>query len=154
MARRDGPINPVHLNMIKAQDVMNAKPRTVTPETSIDELIERLLLQIEGCFPVINESKKLVGIVTESDVLHILQVPFKRAIVGPDTVRKLKKRMATKVEEIMTRDPITVSPDASLEDVLKVMSTHKLRHIPVVEKEKLVGLIGVRNIIEVYRLLR
>lgn len=133
---------------------MNTRPRKVRPETSIDELIERLLSQIEGCFPVVDKNEKLVGIVTESDVLHILHVPSRRAVVGPATVRELKKRLATRVEEIMTRDPVAVSPDMSIEEVLNIMAAHKLRHLPVTEKGKLVGLICLRNIVEFYRLLR
>ncbi|MEM2878113.1 MAG: CBS domain-containing protein [Candidatus Hadarchaeales archaeon] len=133
---------------------MNTKPRKVNPETPIDELIERLLSQIEGSFPVVDKKERVVGIVTESDVLQILQVPLKRAVVGPDMVQELKKRMATKVGDIMTRDPVTVSPDMNMEEVLNIMSIHKLRSLPVTERGKLVGLINLRKIIEFYRLLR
>jgi len=154
MTARRGPVSPAQLGMVKVRDVMNARPRKVNPETTIDELIERLLSQIEGCFPVVVKNDKIVGIVTESDVLQILHVPTGRAIVGPDAIKEVRKRMATTVGDIMTKDPVTVSPNASIQEVLNIMSTHKLRHIPVVEGGKLVGMVCLRNIVEFYRLIR
>ena len=148
------PVSPVQLGMIRVRDMMNTRPEKVTPETTIDDLIDRMLSQIEGCFPVVDRKNRLVGIVTESDVLHLLHVPTRRATVGPDVVRKLRKRMATTVGEIMTKDPVTVEPNASIQEVLEIMTAHKLRHIPVVERGKLVGMICLRNIVELYRLIR
>jgi acetoin utilization protein AcuB len=140
---------------MKVRDVMNPRPRTVSPETSIEGLMERLRQQIEDCFPVVDKKRKLVGIVTESDLLDILYVPVQRAIVGgSDIVREAMKRAAGNVGEMMTKRPITVTPNMTIQETLSIMATHKLRHLPVVEGEKLVGLINLRDILNLYHLVR
>jgi acetoin utilization protein AcuB len=138
----------------KVKEVMNRRPRTVTPNTSIEDLLERLRGQIEDCFPVIGKNRKLLGIVTESDVLHVLQVPLRHATVGHAMIKQAMKRSASTVGEIMTRRPITVAPDMTIQESLNLMAAHKLRHLPVIEKERLVGLICLRDIIELYHVLR
>jgi len=159
------PIHPKSLMETKVKEVMNRRPRTVTPNTSIEGLLERLRGQIEDCFPVVNKNRKLLGIVTESDVLHlgivtesdvlhVLQVPLRHVTVGHTMVKQAMKRSASTVGEIMTRRPITVAPNMTIQEALNLMAAHKLRHLPVVEKELLVGLICLRDIIELYHALR
>jgi len=139
---------------MKVKDVMNPRPRTVISDTSIEGMMERLRQQIEDCFPVVNKNRKLVGIITESDLLDILHVPTRRATVGSTLVREAMKRVASNVGEIMTKRPITVTPRMTIQETLDIMATHKLRHLPVVEGEKLVGLINLRDILNLYHLIR
>jgi CBS domain-containing protein len=139
---------------MKVKDVMNPRPITVTSDTSIESMIERLRQQIEDCFPVVNKNRKLVGIITESDLLDVLYIPTHRATVGSTLVREAMKRVARNVGEIMTKRPITVTPKMTIQETLNIMATHKLRHLPVVEGEKLVGLINLRDILFLYRLIR
>lgn len=148
------PIHPKSLMETKVKEVMNRRPRTVTPNTSIAGLLESLRGQIEDCFPVVNKNRKLLGIVTESDVLHVLQVPLRHVTVGHAMIKQAMKRSASTVVEIMTKRPITASPDMTTQEALNIMAAHKLRHLPVVEKERLVGLICLRDIIELYQTLR
>lgn len=121
---------------------------------TIEGFIERLLSQKEDCFPVVDKDKKLIGIVTESDVIHMLQTPLRQAIVGHALIRHVKKRSADKVGEIMTKRPVVVAPDTSVQETLNLMAAHKLRHIPVVKDSKVVGLVCLRDIIGLYRILR
>jgi acetoin utilization protein AcuB len=132
---------------------MNRRPRTVRPQTSIDGLLERLLAQIEGCFPVVDKDQRLLGIVTESDVLQVLYSPVSKATVG-SVFREAMKVAAKTVGEIMTKRPISVTPEMTIAEALNLMSAHKLRRLPVVEGEKLVGLVSLRDIIELYRVLK
>jgi CBS domain-containing protein len=148
------PVHPERLLKVKVKEVMNRRPRAVNPETSIDGLIERLRGQIEDCFPVIDKKRKLVGIVTESDVLQVLRIPMRRIAIGRAGIREVMKRHAATVGEIMTKRPITTTPNMSLQETLNIMAAHKLRHLPVVEKGRLVGLICLRDIIELYHVLR
>jgi len=148
------PIHPKSLMETKVKEVMNRRPRTVTPNTSIEGLLKRLRGQIEDCFPVVNKNRKLLGIVTESDVLHVLQVPLRHVTVGHAMIKQAMKRSASTVGEIMTKRPITAAPDTTTQEALNIMAAHKLRHLPVVEKERLVGLICLRDIIELYQTLR
>ena len=140
------------LREAKVKDIMNRKPQTVSPETSIDDLLERLRGQIEDCFPVVNKNRKLLGIVTESDLLHVLHPPAARATVG--SVKEAMKSGASTAGQIMTKRPVTATPEMTVSQVLNLMVAHKLRHLPVVEGERLVGLVSLRDIIEFYRLLK
>jgi len=145
--------NSHRLLEIRVKEIMNRRPRTVRPETSLDGLLERLLGQIEGCFPVVDKNQRLVGIVTESDVLQVLRPSVHQATVG-SVFREIMKTTARTVSDIMTKRPVTVTPEMTIAEVLNLMFEHKLRRLPVVEHEKLVGLLSLRDIIDLYRVLR
>jgi CBS domain-containing protein len=147
------PFSSRWLLEIRVKEVMNRGPRTVRPETSLDGLLERLLGQIEGCFPVVDKNQRLVGIVTESDVLQVLHPMVPQKIVG-SVVRAAMKSAASTVGEIMTKRPVTVNPSMTIEEALNLMAAHKLRRLPVVEGEKLVGLLSFRDIIKLYRVVK
>jgi len=138
---------------IRIKDVMNSRPRTVGPNTSVVGLMDRLLGQIEGCFPVVDKSGRLLGIVTESDVLQVLHPMVPQQIVG-SVLREAMKSTANTVGEIMTKRPVTVNPSMTIGEALNMMATHKLRRLPVVEGEKLVGLLSFRDIIKLYRVVK
>jgi len=148
------PLHPRSLTEIKVKEVMNRRPRTINPDTSIEGLVERLLGQVEGCFPVVDRDRKLLGIVTESDLLQVLQVPLRGATVGHAMMKEVMKRSANKVEEIMTKRPITATAEMTIQETLNLMAAHKLRHLPVVENEKVIGLICLRDILQFYHMLR
>jgi len=95
----------------------------------------------------------LVGIVTESDVLPLFSPVVGRAVVGGD-LEEIKKRSAKTVGELMTPNPISVSPQDTVEQALRLMLSRKLRHLPVVEEGKVVGLLTLRDIIAAYRAIR
>jgi len=141
------------LMKIKVKEVMNSRPRTVGPNTSVVGLMDRLLGQIEGCFPVVDKNGRLLGIVTESDILQVLHPMVPQKIVG-SVLREAMKSTASTVGEIMTKRPVTVNPSMTIGDALNMMTAHKLRRLPVVEGEKLVGLLSFRDIIKLYRIVR
>ena len=76
-----------------------------------------------------------------------------RAVVGGD-LEEIKKRSAKTVGELMTPNPISVSPQDTVEQALRLMLSRKLRHLPVVEEGKVVGLLTLRDIIAAYRAIR
>lgn len=148
-----GSFNSRRLLKIRVKEIMNRRPRTVRPETSLEGLFERLLGQIEGCFPVVDKNQRLLGIVTESDVFQIIHPPVPQAAIG-SVFRDAMKTTAKTVGEIMTKHPVTVTPEMTVAEAMNLMSAHKFRRLPVVEGEKLVGLVSLRDIIDLYRVLR
>ena len=155
LPRKASPVPKKALSKVKVKEIMNRKPATVTKDMSIEDLIERLRQQIEDCFPVVNKNRRLVGIVTESDVLNVFKAPRHRTIffVGAP-ISEMGKYTASNVGEIMTERPISVTSDASVQEAIDLMVAHKLRHLPVVEKGKLVGLITLRDILDLYHLIK
>lgn len=144
--------------MLKAKDIMKTDVITVSPETTVEEL-GRLLIKnrISGA-PLLDTTNKLVGIVTENDLIkqntrfHIptLLRLFDAFIPleGFSSVEDEIKRMsASTVAEICARDVITVDPETSLQDIATIMYEKKIHLLPVMSDEKLVGIIGKIDLI-------
>jgi CBS domain-containing protein len=132
---------------MKVKEIMNRKPLTVNPDTPLDDLIQYVLGQIDDCFPVVGKKRELLGIITESDILRIFKVPSRHAFVGISATKEMR-RSATRAREIMTSHPITTTPDTDVEEVIGIMADHGIRHIPVVKRNKLVGVIAFRQILD------
>lgn len=140
---------------MKVKEVMNPRPRTIRPDTTIKGAMQRFRQQIEDCLPVVDADGKLAGVVTESDILYALHVPPRQGTVGSAMVRQAMKQVASNAGELMTKNPISVTPDMSIQETLGIMVEHKHRHLPVVGKDnKLAGLISLREIISLYSMVK
>jgi len=145
--------------MLKAKDIMTADVITVSPATTI-EALARILVQhrISGA-PVVDADGRLRGIVTENDLinqnkrLHIPTVMrlFDAYIMleSPARIEKeLKQMAAVTVEDIYWKDAVTVGPGTSIEEIATIMSEKRMHLIPVVEGEKILGIIGKMDLIK------
>jgi len=95
MASVDPVAHQRWLEQVHVRDVMTQKPITVEPETELSEAIEKLLLGKFGCLPVV-ERGKLVGLITETDLLRHLQTLLKKKRAMPRTAaRTVKKTLST-----------------------------------------------------------
>ncbi|MFN3480013.1 MAG: CBS domain-containing protein [Thermodesulfovibrionales bacterium] len=144
--------------MLRAKDIMTEDVITVSPSMTIEELARVLMKnQISGA-PVVDEDGSLIGIVTENDLitqnkrLHIPTILrlFDAFIpLGTSRLEKeIKKITATTVGEVCTKKVITVEPETPLEEIATIMTEKKIHLIPVLEKGKIVGIIGKRDIIK------
>jgi CBS domain-containing protein len=144
--------------MLKAKDVMTRDVIIVTESMSVDEL-GRLFIdkKISGA-PVADSKGALIGIVTENDLirkntrLHIPTVLRIFDAIIPlgrlDSVEEEIKRMsASTVGEICTKGVLSVSPDASMQDVSSIMFEKGVHLVPVLEAGRIVGIIGKIDII-------
>ena len=107
--------------------------RSVTPDTSVFEAIKAMDRFKVGALMVIDKGK-LVGIISERD--------YTRKVVLKDLSSK-----STKVSEIMTRKVTQVDPKANLEKCMNVMGNNRVRHLPVVEKGKVLGVISSTDLL-------
>jgi CBS domain-containing protein len=105
----------------------------VTPESTVFEAIKLMAHKNVGALLVI-EGEKLVGLITERDYTR------KVAIKG-------KSSKETAVREIISAHLITVSPNHSVEDCMKLMTENRIRHLPVVENEKVLGIISIGDLV-------
>ncbi len=137
---------------MKVKDIMR-KAHTVKEGMSIRELLHELHEKEETCFTVENEKGELVGLITESDLMKLISKPAPYTGIGGLGYRSLLFRSAETVRDIMTFNPIFVLPDDKLEDAARIMRNNKVRHLPVVEKKKCVGLISIKDILLVLRIL-
>jgi CBS-domain-containing membrane protein len=145
--------------MLKAKDIMTTNVITVTPDTTIENLAHILIEHNISGVPVVNNEGDLIGIVTENDLisknkrLHIPTVMrlFDAYIMleSPATIEKEIRRMAAvTVNDILIRDVVTVSEETSLEEIATIMSEKDVYLVPVVDKGKILGIVGKADIIK------
>ncbi|EEP0997563.1 CBS domain-containing protein [Salmonella enterica] len=143
-----------------AADVMTATPITVHEDTPIIEVVNLLLnLHISG-LPVVNTEGKMIGIVTEGDLLRrselgtgIKRPHWKAFFLNPGTLaRDYIQSHALYAGEIMTASPLTVCPDMPLDGVISLMENHGIKRVPVVDdSDNLTGIITRADILKALR---
>jgi len=123
--------------MGKVRNIIQTKGNAVFSIQSSITVYNALELMFEksiGALLVVDHGK-FVGIFTERDYARKL-------------ILKGKSSKETLIREVMTERPITVALDTSIEDCMKIMSDKKIRHLPVMENDKLVGLISVGDVVK------
>ena len=125
---------PVELSSTRVSEVMTRSVVTVSPGASVREAARLMAERNVGALPVVDEGGRLVGILSERDIVRRVVAAGR----DPDS---------TRVSEVMTPDPVTVGPDYTLADALRVMAQLGVRHLPVVDEGgRLVGIISVKDI--------
>ncbi|MFS8523628.1 MAG: CBS domain-containing protein [Limnochordales bacterium] len=121
---------------IKVDDVYTRNPVTVGPETSAPDARKLMEEHDIRRLPVVQDGK-LVGIVTLTDLLRAAPSPATSLSIWE--LNYLLDKI--KVAELMTRDVVTATPDTDLQAVAKIMAERKIGGIPVVEGDKVIGII-------------
>ena len=107
---------------------------SVSPESSLKQMADEMLAKKIGSLVVTDKDGLLVGIISERDFLNI---------VGKHT----KDWEDISVSDVMTKEVITANLEDTLEQVMSVMTQHHIRHIPVMDNNKIVGLLALGDII-------
>ena len=138
----------------KVSDIMQRDVVAVAPTDDVESLI-RLLREHElPGVPVVDARDRLVGIVTESDLIlrgedadlhlpHYLELFGGIVFLEPlkHLEDKLRKAFATKVSDMMTRDVLTIGPDATVSEAARLISTSGHNRLPVTQGDHLVGIV-------------
>jgi len=145
--------------MLKARDIMTKDPVVVSPQTKINEAAAILLENRFNGLPVVDEKGNLVGIISQDDLIfQQKKIPVPSFFTVLDSTislfsekkiqREVEKIAATTVEEAMTPDPITVTPETSVEDIATLMVRKNIHTLPVVDGTRLVGIVGKEDILK------
>jgi CBS-domain-containing membrane protein len=134
---------------MRASDIMTRNVKTVAPEATIDEAVNVLLSIRASGLPVLDSAGRLVGIVSESDFLHRVEIGTAKRrprwiefLLGPGEVAEAYVMShSRKVSDVMTREVVTVPANASLSEIVAVMDKRKVKRVPVVTGEELVGIV-------------
>jgi len=139
----------------RVRDVMTAKVATLRAEQPIAEAADALAAGRYGAMPVVDDTNTLVGLLTDEDLIvsdarvHVpTYINFLSATIPlPRSLHHLEddlhKVAGATVGEVMDVDPVTTSPDATLEDVATVMHDKQVTHLPVLDDDgKVVGIIA------------
>ena len=140
---------------MQAKDVMTSSVVTVTLETNVAEIAKRLVTRGISAVPVIEDDGTVVGIVSEGDLMRRPESETERRpswwlrlFPEPDEMaRNYVKSHGRNAKEVMTRDVVTVSEDASLEEVATLLERHRIKRVPVTRDGKLIGIVSRANLL-------
>lgn len=145
---------------IFAKDIMTKNPMTVTKDMIVKDLADLLAKKNIGGAPVVDDSGRVIGIVSESDLvvrdarihyptyIHLLD----GFIYWPSSVAKFneefKKALGSTVGDIMSEDVVKVAPDATLEDLATMVVDKEIDRLPIVDADgKLLGIVTKHDIV-------
>ncbi len=135
------------------KDIMSHNVITVTPETTLKEVGKILKEKRVSGLPVVDQHKQVVGIITLTDMMHILDQIYcwkKMEVKEPHlkfSEMFEKQKTDSKVKDFMTANVVTLDEHKKVEDVMELMFMRNIHSIPVVRDGELVGIIGKRDLI-------
>ena len=126
-------------------DRMRKNPITATPDMSISEASAKMKSEKIHRMPVLDEDKHLVGVISEKDIL--LAAPSPASTLSAYEINYLLSRL--KVKNIMSRNPLTITKDTTIEEAVKLMAENDLSCLPVMEGGYLVGIVSKSNLLKI-----
>ncbi len=139
---------------MKAKDVMTSPVVSVEPDSTVAQAVRIMLQRHISGLPVIDKSGRLAGMVTEGDLLRRAETGTQRRrprwlefLVGPGKLAdEYTRAHARRIGEVMTADPVTVTEDTPLEDVVRLMEKRRIKRVPVVRGQEVVGIVSRANL--------
>jgi CBS domain-containing protein len=142
---------------MRAKDVMTREVLTVKPDATVREVAALLAERGISGVPVVDAAGAVIGIVSEGDLLHRAEIGTERRprrrrswwldSLASDLASDYVKSHARKVEDVMTREVITVGETTELADVAMLLETKGIKRVPVVTDGRLVGIISRANLV-------
>ena len=140
---------------MNVKEVMTSPVISVPSDGSISQAIQLMLQHRISGLPVVDKDGHLVGIVTEGDFLRRAETGTQRQrprwldfLIGPGRLAdEYTRTHGRKVQEIMTADPVTVTEEALLDEVVRIMEKHRIKRVPVVRGGDLVGIVSRANML-------
>jgi CBS domain-containing protein len=128
---------------------------SIEPDTPVLQAVRIMLQRHISGLPVVGKDGRLVGIVTEGDFLRRAETGTQRRrprwleyLVGPGRLAdEYTRSHGRKVEEVMTAEPLTVAEDTPLEEVVKVMEKRRIKRLPVLRGNEVVGIVSRANLL-------
>ncbi|WGD54864.1 CBS domain-containing protein [Bradyrhizobium sp. CB1650] len=141
---------------MRAHQIMIRPVISVTPDTSIVEAANIMLQRHVSGLTVVDNAGKLVGIVSEGDFIRRSEIGtgrkrrgLLRFILGPgNSASDFVHEHGRKVSEVMTTSPVTITEDTALAEIVDLMERNKVRRLPVVRGDELVGIVSRANLLQ------
>ena len=141
---------------MRARDVMVSPVVTTTPASSVAEVADILLTKHVSAVPVVDEGGRLVGIISEGDLIHRSEADTERRrswwlqmFTSSDTLaHEYVRTHATRVEDLMTKTVITASPDTPLHEIATLLERNGIKRVPIMEDGRLVGIVSRANLVQ------
>jgi CBS domain-containing protein len=141
---------------MKARDVMVSPVITVKPYSSVKDVAKIFVERRISAVPVVDDHGKVVGIVSEGDLLHRSEAGTERqrpwwlaALTGDETLAaEYVKSHGRKISDVMTRDVITASADTPLHEIATLLERNSIKRVPIVTGGQLVGIVTRANLVQ------
>ena len=148
----------------KIQTIMTKEVITADPNNTLKEILTKLSEKSISGMPVVDDDNKILGIISEKDILkllktksrtlslvfpssHALGMTFEESFDHRELKEALKEIQNLQINQIMNKDVITVKPSNTIAEAANIMVQHNINRLPVVKKDKLIGIITRGDII-------
>lgn len=139
---------------MRARDVMTREIVTVTPQTTVAAAVCSMHETGHGALPMVDAQGRLLGMLTDVGVLSRCLPEYVKEVgdlYTTDEFAPFEERVqalsGTGIEGLAQTDAPTAAPDTPVSEIAALMITHGVRHVAVVEDDRLVGIVGVRDVI-------
>jgi CBS domain-containing protein len=140
---------------MKASDVMTRPVTTVGPDDTVAHAVRLMLQKRVSGLPVVDSAGRLVGMVTEGDFLRRSEIATQRKrprwleiLMGHGKLAdEYTRSHGRKIHEIMTEDPVSIGEDASLEQIVSLMEKRRIKRVPIVRDDRVVGIVSRANLL-------
>ena len=147
---------------MNAADVMVTNVITVGLDACLQDVAHLLLTNRISAVPVVDNDGKVVGIVSEGDLMRRAEAGTGRRrswwlslLTGKEGLAaQYVKEHSRKVADVMTRDVITATPDTPLQDIANILEKNSIKRVPIIEDGKMVGLVSRANLLQALASLR
>jgi CBS domain-containing protein len=140
---------------MQAKDVMTSPVVSIVPDATVLEAVRMMLQRRISGLPVIDKDGRLVGMVTEGDLLRRVETGTQQRrprwlefLLGPGRLAdEYTRTHGRKVMDVMTREPLTVTEDAALEEIVKLMEKRQIKRVPVLRGKQVIGIVTRANLL-------
>lgn len=141
---------------MKASDIMVSNVVTVTANAEVQEVAKILLANRISAVPVVDKLGKLVGIISEGDLIRRAEIGTERPrswwLDALSTNRELASEFvrthSRRTQDLMTTEVITAKPDASLAEIAALLEKNGIKRVPIVDGGKIVGIVSRANLVQ------
>ena len=125
---------------MNAATILKSKRRgvvTATPNTSLLDIAKLLVQHGIGCIVIVGNDDKIAGIVSERDLMHAIGKSGAKVLMEP-------------VSDFMTKKVVTAREVDTVDQLMSEMTAHRFRHMPVVERGRLIGLVSIGDLVKIH----
>ncbi|MBN1794528.1 MAG: CBS domain-containing protein [Candidatus Omnitrophica bacterium] len=134
------------LKATKARDIMTKKVITTRSDKTLADITRIISRERISGLPVLNKKKMIEGIVTTKDLFLVMDMITSGSVIEDD----MREAANPSVKFAMSSNVVNIKKTTSLDDIIDIMSTHNIHTLPVVEKKKIVGIVGKRDVLRAF----
>jgi CBS domain-containing protein len=140
---------------MEARDIMTAKVVTVGPDTPVKQIARTLLENGVSAVPVVDANQRVVGIVSEGDLMRRADIGtdrqrswwLKTFAAQSDLAQEYVKSRGTKASEVMTDKVVTITATTPVSKIAEILEKNRIKRVPVTRRRKIVGIVSRANLL-------